>query len=121
MRYAYVAAMQANDSGVPAFIGVAKYDLQAGAGPALVATALHGPRRVGGEAAFVPRPGGTKEDDGYLLTYVTDEQTLQSELVVYDAASMSSTPLARLRMPRRVPSGFHGTWVPQEQLAAQAP
>jgi carotenoid cleavage dioxygenase len=111
--------MEANDTGVPAFVGVAKYDLQAGAAPALVATALHGPRRRGGEAFFVPRKGATEEDDGYLLTYVTDEQSLQSELVVYDAASMASRPLARLRMPQRVPSGFHGTWVTAEQLAAQ--
>lgn len=43
----------------------------------------------------------------------------QSELVVLDAATMSSAPVCRLRLPCRVPLGFHGTWVSEEQLAAQ--
>lgn len=44
----------------------------------------------------------------------------QSELVVFDAQTMSSTPVCRLRLPQRVPLGFHGAWVTQEQLAAQS-
>lgn len=113
--------MEANDTGVPAFIGITKYDLQAGAGSAVAGQILHGGSRLGGEAFFVPRPGSAAEDGGYLVTIVTDEQSLQSELVVYDAASMSSQPVARVRMPQRVPSGFHCTWVRQDQLAAQLP
>ncbi len=80
---------------------------------------LHGGARLGGEAVFVPRPGGTAEDDGYLMTYVTNTQTKASELVLYDAATMSPKPVARLRMPHTVPFGFHGGWVSAEQLAAQ--
>lgn len=52
---------------------------------------------------------------------VTDEQRLESQLVIYDAQTMSSTPLCRLRMPQRVPAGFHCTWVSEAQLAEQLP
>lgn len=94
--------------------------LQAGPGKGAVAGhLLHGGARLGGEAVFVRRPGGVAEDDGFLLTYVTDTQTRQSDLVVYDAATMSPQPVARLRMPHTVPFGFHGGWVSADQLAEQ--
>lgn len=94
--------------------------LQAGPGKgAVVGHLLHGGGRLGGEAVFVPRPGGTAEDDGYLMTYVTHPGTKASELVIYDAATMSPSPVARLRMPHTVPFGFHGGWVEADQLAAQ--
>ncbi|KAL4443616.1 hypothetical protein ABPG75_011353 [Micractinium tetrahymenae] len=119
-RYAYIGNMRANDRGVPEFVGITKFDLQAGPGKDAVAShLLHGGARLGGEAVFVPRPDGAAEDDGYLMTYVTDTQTKKSELVVYDAATMSAKPVARLRMPHTVPFGFHGGWVTGEQLAAQ--
>ena len=53
-------------------------------------------------------------------TPLTDDDTLHSELVVYDARTMAATPVVRLRMPQRVPHGFHGHWVTAAQLAAQA-
>ncbi len=93
--------------------------LQAGGGNAVAGAILHGGARVGGEAYFVRKPDATAEDDGWLITLVTDQDSLQSECVVFDAASMSSTPVARVRMPQRVPSGFHCTFVTAEQLAAQ--
>jgi carotenoid 9,10(9',10')-cleavage dioxygenase 1 len=52
--------------------------------------------------------------------YVYDSHTDKSTLNVYDAATMSQQPLARVRLPRRVPYGFHSLWVREEQLAAQA-
>lgn len=46
-----------------------------------------GPRRYGGEAFFAP--GGEDEDDGFLMTYVYDEDGDSSELVVYNARTMA--------------------------------
>ena len=40
-------------------------------------------------------------------------------LQVYDAKTMSETPVAKVEMPQRVPLGFHGTFVHQEQLNQQ--
>ncbi len=43
-----------------------------------------------------------------------------SKLHVYDASTMSSTPLATVALPQRVPYGFHGMWVSREQMKAQS-
>lgn len=43
------------------------------------------------------------EDDGYLALYLYDAATNGSEFVVYDARSFSEKPVARVRLPQRVP------------------
>ena len=65
-----------------------------------------------GEVVFVPRDGGSGEDDGYLMTYVWQPDTDTSYLVVLDAANMAAEPLAEVHIPRRVVSGFHSSWIP---------
>jgi len=120
-RYAYVAA--ANVSlGVPLFDGVAKIDLTAPAGTdATVARLAHGPGRHGGEAVFVADPKRAGQvDGGFLVTYVHEDGQEKSEMVVYDAATMASVPVARVALPARVPHGFHAAHVGEAQLAAQA-
>ncbi|HKR00538.1 MAG TPA: carotenoid oxygenase family protein [Pyrinomonadaceae bacterium] len=77
----------------------------------------HGKMRIGGEGVFVPRPGATAEDDGWLVTYVHDEENGTSELIVIEAGDFSAPPVARVRIPARVPYGFHGAWVPGQMLA----
>jgi carotenoid cleavage dioxygenase len=76
-----------------------------------------GKGRFGGEAVFVPRSDAKAEDDGWLVTYVYDEGTNTSELIVIEAQDFSAPPLARVRIPSRVPYGFHGAWIPGERLA----
>ncbi|HIG61313.1 MAG TPA: dioxygenase [Gammaproteobacteria bacterium] len=66
---------------------------------------------VGGEPVFVPSASPASEDDGYLMTYVHDAQSDTSRFVIMDAASMDNTPVASIELPR-VPSGFHGSWIP---------
>ncbi|MGF7236232.1 MAG: carotenoid oxygenase family protein, partial [Frankia sp.] len=63
-----------------------------------------------GEAVFVPAAGVRAEDDGWLLSIVTDYSGSASELLVLDAATVE--PVASVRLPRRVPTGFHGNWFP---------
>lgn len=85
-----------------------KYDLSDGASrTSHVFPAGHVP----GEAVFVPAEGATSEDDGYLLTFVHDAATDTSHLTVLDASNMAADPVARVHLPRRVPAGFHGSWV----------
>ena len=77
----------------------------------------HGKRRIGGEGVFVPRPNAGAEDDGWLVTYVHDEESGTSELIVIESQDFSAPPVARVRIPARVPYGFHAAWIPGEMLA----
>ena len=67
--------------------------------------------RMGGEAVFVPSASPNSEDDGYLMTFVHDAESDTSQFVIMDAASMDNTPVASVDLPR-IPSGFHGSWIP---------
>jgi carotenoid cleavage dioxygenase len=89
---------------------VLKYDLLTGT----VDSAGLGAGRVGGEFVFVADAPDAGEDEGWLLGYVSDLATATSELVVLDAQSMATQ--ARVRIPRRIPAGFHGNWVADAAL-----
>ena len=60
---------------------------------------------------FVPSKNNGNEDDGYLMTYVYDAKEDASRFMVMDAASMDSSPIASVELPR-IPNGFHGSWIP---------
>ncbi|GAB3964924.1 carotenoid oxygenase family protein [Actinoallomurus acanthiterrae] len=62
-----------------------------------------------GEAVFVPAVDSRAEDAGWLLSIVTDRAGDGSELLVLDAAELEF--VAAVRLPRRVPAGFHGNWL----------
>jgi torulene dioxygenase len=64
---------------------------------------------VPGEPVFVPRPGGTEEDDGVILTIVLDSTLLRSKLLILDAKTMKE--IAKAEMKAAFPVGFHGTFV----------
>ena len=51
------------------------------------------------------------EDEGYAIGFVYDEARDASDLVILDASDMAKAPLAAIHMPRRVPHGFHGSWI----------
>jgi carotenoid cleavage dioxygenase len=77
----------------------------------------YGPGRGGAEPLFAPRADSTAEDDGWLLTLVYDAATDHSELCVLDAQDVTGPEVARIRLPQRVPYGFHGNWVPDSSVA----
>ncbi|WP_059016241.1 carotenoid oxygenase family protein [Mycobacterium sp. M26] len=65
-----------------------------------------------GEAVFVPSSSGpADETNGWYLGYVYDPARDGSDLVILDAADFAADPVARIRLPRRVPYGFHGNWI----------
>ena len=68
-----------------------------------------------GEPVFVPRPGDDDVDHGWWVTFATDRGDLSSWFLVIPAADPSAGPVARVRMPVRVPLGLHGTWLPTEE------
>lgn len=99
------------------FDGLVKYDTEKGTSQAL----SFGPGRWGSEAPFVQRPGATAEDDGWVLSFIADEREGRSELLVIDARDIAAGPVARVLIPRRIPIGFHATWVPGSALRRVAP
>jgi carotenoid cleavage dioxygenase-like enzyme len=77
-----------------------------------------GPDVVAGEAVFVPADGACREDDGWLLTLTHDLRRKASSLLILDASAPERRPVATVHLPRRVPYGFHGLWVPDGVLAS---
>ncbi|KUH97128.1 carotenoid oxygenase [Mycolicibacterium acapulense] len=69
-----------------------------------------GDGKVLGEFVFEPSSRDAAEDDGVLMGYVYDRRTDRSELALLDAQTLED--VATIRLPRRVPAGFHGNWVP---------
>jgi 8'-apo-carotenoid 13,14-cleaving dioxygenase len=76
----------------------------------------HGPGRVGGEAVFQPRTAEAGEDDGWLMTWVTDMPSGTADVLILHAQDLAAGPVAAIHLPQRVPMGFHGNWVPDEQV-----
>ncbi len=70
-----------------------------------------GKGRDPGEFVFVPRPGSTNEDGGWLMGYVYDRSENRSSLLILNAEDPTSEPLAEIVLPQRVPFGFHGSWI----------
>ncbi|MBD0695057.1 carotenoid oxygenase family protein [Streptomyces sp. CBMA123] len=90
--------------------GIVKYDRSTGARRVRQV----GDARLPSEAVFVPAAGGTREDDGYLLTVVSDLKQDASQLLVLDAAGLDR--IATVHLPRRVTAGIHGSWIPDGPL-----
>lgn len=67
-----------------------------------------------GEPLFVARSIDAEEDDGVVLSWVHDRATDSSYVAILDAADLTAGSLAEVHVPRRVPNGFHGTWVPHD-------
>ncbi|MCG8670739.1 MAG: carotenoid oxygenase family protein [Pseudomonadales bacterium] len=78
-----------------------------------------GEGRYMGEAVFAPKEGSDKEDDGWVIGFVRDENKEVSECVIMDASDYTKGPVAVITMPTRVPYGFHAGWVGGAQLAQQ--
>ena len=106
-RYGYVAHGPWETEAVR-FDSVVKYDLDAD-----TSTVHHyGRHAEAGEPVFAPDPDGGAEDDGWLVNFVHDRDTDASELRIVDARDLEGEPVARVHLPRRVPFGFHGNWMP---------
>lgn len=109
-------------SEMPKAAGVVKLDLsiaEAGGGDCAVARREYGLGLYGGEVYFVAREAENPaigEDDGYLVTYVHDEVKNESWLYVMDAKSRDLEIVARVRLPGRVPYGFHGLFLHEKDL-----
>jgi all-trans-8'-apo-beta-carotenal 15,15'-oxygenase len=62
------------------------------------------------EHVVVPKPGSTKEGDGYLVGVGFDAVRQQSFATVFDALDLKSGPRAIVRLPYWTPVCFHGNF-----------
>ncbi|MEM9837945.1 MAG: carotenoid oxygenase family protein [Pseudomonadota bacterium] len=108
-RYVYSATAQ---PGMFLFNGLKKHDLETGDMQKL----SFGQNRFGSEAPFAPRDGATDEDDGYVLSYITDMNEDRSECVILDAKDISQGPVARIILPHRISSGTHAVWASHDEI-----
>ena len=65
---------------------------------------------VTSEPVFVPRAPNAPEGDGWLLAVIWRGAEQRSDLVVLRADAITDGPVATIRLPQRVPFGFHGNW-----------
>ncbi len=64
-----------------------------------------------GEFVFVPAHADAAEDEGWLIGLVVNHPAETTDLVILDARRFEDAPVASIRIPHRVPPGFHGNWV----------
>jgi carotenoid cleavage dioxygenase-like enzyme len=70
---------------------------------------------IPGEPFFVPTRQASNEDDGYVLSYVYSPDTHSTSLWIMDGHNISNV-LAKVQLAARVPQGFHGLWLPMEEM-----
>ncbi len=92
--------------------GVKRFDLQTGSDQRYE----YGDNRFGSEPCIALREGATEEDDGYLLTYVTDMNDSTSECLILDARDVAAGPIARIKLPARITNGTHACCVEADRL-----
>ncbi len=113
-RYSYDVTIPLVDT--LRFDGLMKFDHETGAAEEY----KFGEGVFGSEAPFAPRHNSASEDDGYVVTFVQDENSGRSEMLIIDAQDFAKGPVARVQIPQRVPAGFHACWVTEAELAQVA-
>jgi carotenoid cleavage dioxygenase len=108
-RYAYSTTTK---PGWFLFNGFVKHDLQTGESWSL--NLAEG--RYASEAPFVPRLGARDEDDGYLVSFITDETLGTSECILVDCKRFEAGPVVRIALPHKLCSGTHSVWADRELI-----
>ncbi|MFN9847239.1 MAG: carotenoid oxygenase family protein [Alphaproteobacteria bacterium] len=107
-RFGYTASLNAKAPSLTLGQYLYKYDLGSGAR----ITRDFGASSRLGEPIFVAREGATAEDEGWVMALSHDEATDLSRLTILNAQDFNGAPAATITMPRRIPYGAHGNWMP---------
>jgi carotenoid cleavage dioxygenase-like enzyme len=110
-RYIWAGKMAEIGSGRPDFGSAIKVDLEDGT----YREYSTGGSKGTGEWVHVSTGAG--EDDGYVVGFMYDEKTNTSTAEIVNAKTMSADSACRYIMPRRIPYGFHGTFVSEEEMS----
>ena len=113
-RYGYLMALGGEGNSEEPVYGSAlwKYDLRDG-----TCWEHHlGDGVRGAEPVFAPASPEAGEDEGWIISLAHDNASGESRLLIIDAQNFSAPPIATIHLPRRVPYGAHGSWVPDSVL-----
>jgi carotenoid cleavage dioxygenase-like enzyme len=89
---------------VPYFNAVSSFDVERGR----KRVHRYGDAVLAEEHVFVPKPGSTRADEGWLVGTLLDSARGLSGIAVLDAQRVEEGPLAQAWLPYTVPLGFHG-------------
>ncbi len=112
-RYGYTTGVPDAATGLGVTI---KHDLRNGERT----TFDHGNGRGAGEPVFVARSSANAEDDGWLLMFTHAHDASEASFVVLDAQDIGRGPVAEVKIPQRIPYGFHGNWVSDRSVPPPA-
>ena len=102
-RYGYSAV---GKSGMFLFEALTKHDLLTGEN----ITIKLAEGEYASESPFAPRVGAKDEDDGYVVSFTTNEAQGRSECLIIDAKRFADGPIARVLLPHKICSGTHACW-----------
>ena len=105
-RHGWFAARSTNEPDVR-FDAIAHVDLSTGRRAAYILPQGD----VTSEPVFVERSANADEGCGFILAVVYRASENRSDLLVLDAQNVEAGPIATAKLPRRVPFGFHGSWL----------
>ncbi|KAB2065681.1 hypothetical protein ES319_A09G105700v1 [Gossypium barbadense] len=108
-RYAYLGVIEE----APKMSGLVKIDLETGDE---VGRRFYGDDCFGGEPLFVRRNVEDDEDDGFVMKFVHNERTDESMFLLMDPKSPDFATIAALKLPRRVPYGFHSLFFTNSKI-----
>ncbi|MGI4876731.1 MAG: carotenoid oxygenase family protein [Janthinobacterium lividum] len=108
-RYAYSTTTK---PGWFLFNGFVKHDMLTGESTTLQLD----DGRYASEAPFAPRVGAIDEDDGYLVSFIIDENRGTSECILIDCKNLAAGPVCRIALPHKISSGTHAHWADRRVL-----
>lgn len=108
-RYIY-AAVNLDNNNHEVYQAIIKYDLITGE------HTMHnfGEHYELGEAVFAAKENTNAEDAGYLMFFAYNKISNSSDFIILDAQAITAAPVAKIKLPRRVPHGLHGSWMAGE-------
>ena len=109
-RHGYAVGVARADDILGTEAVVVRHDLERGTSEAR----SFGSGALVGEAVFVPRGEGAAETEGWVMALVYDAASDTSSLHVLNGEDFLGEAQAVVRLPQRVPAGFHGNWVPDQ-------
>jgi carotenoid cleavage dioxygenase len=105
-RFGYAPVVGTDAGDIDLTGSLLKHDLVAGR----TEVRSFGPSRRAGEFVFVPAGPDAAEDEGVLMGFVHDDESVRTDLALIDATTLED--VAQVHLPVRVPYGFHGNWIP---------